>query len=149
MTNYGYDRDLGIGTLLPRRAYGMNKQILVVDDEAATRTLISILLQRRGFSIIEAGDGLSALQLLDTTSPNLIILDLMMPGMDGFELCRRLRARDQTAATPILIMSAMYDSKGIKASFDAGADDYLPKINLHPNLVTKVRKLLGETTDVC
>lgn len=127
----------------------MTKQILVVDDEAATRTLISILLQRRGFSVTEAADGPTVFQLLDTMTPDLIILDLMMPGMDGFDLCRRLREREQTAKTPILIMSAMYDSKGIKASFDAGADDYLPKINLHPNLVTKVRKLLGETTDVC
>ena len=149
MTSNVYYRDAGVGNVLPRRAQGMSKQILVVDDEAATRTLISILLQRRGFSVTEAADGPTVFRVLDAMTPDLIILDLMMPGMDGFDLCRRLREREQTARTPILIMSAMYDSKGIKASFDAGADDYLPKINLHPNLVTKVRKLLGETTDVC
>jgi chemosensory pili system protein ChpA (sensor histidine kinase/response regulator) len=132
----------------PRRALKMSKQIMVVDDELQTRTLISILLQRRGFIVVEARDATTALQLLETTTPHLFIIDVMMPGMDGFELTRRIRDRAQTARTPIIIVSANQDVRNVRASSDVGANIFLPKTTLHPDLTARVRELLGiETPD--
>jgi DNA-binding response OmpR family regulator len=84
-----------------------------------------------------------ALDLLDNTTPDLIILDLMMPGMDGVELCRRVRAREQTADTPILMLSALNDAENIKRALAAGATDYLSKLTPHREVLTKVNNLLG------
>jgi CheY-like chemotaxis protein len=121
----------------------MSKLILVVDDDTQTRTLISILLQRRGFRVIEAADAFEALDLLETHEPALIILDVMMPGMDGFELCQQVRQRPTTAATPIIIFSAMRDDMGEQRSFEVGADAFLSKVSLHHELLMQIRSLLG------
>ena len=118
------------------------KRILVVDDEIGALTLIGIMLERGGFEVLKAKDAEQALSVLDLETPDLIILDVMMPGMDGIELCRRLRARNDTAELPILILSARGDAKSVMSGMDAGASDYLPKPILHHDLVAKVRRML-------
>ena len=91
----------------------MKKIILVVDDEIGALTLIGIMLERGGFSVLKAKDAKSALNVLDQNTPDLIILDVMMPGMDGIELCRVIRERQDTGGTPVLILSARGDAESI------------------------------------
>lgn len=126
----------------------MKKHILVVDDEIGALTLIGIMLERGGFGVLKAKDAKSALAILDQNTPDMIILDVMMPGMDGIELCRVIRTRQDTGETPILILSARGDAESIMRGIEAGANDYLPKPILHHDLVAKVRMMLGQTDQV-
>ena len=121
----------------------MSQQIMVVDDEVGALTLIGIMLERGGFTVLKAKDGFGALETLESVQPDLFILDVMMPRMDGIELCRKIRARSETATTPIIILSARGDSASVEEGFEAGANDYLSKPILHHDLVTKVRDMLG------
>ena len=122
------------------------KRILVVDDEIGALTLIGIMLERGGFSVIKAKDANAALAELDKETPDLIILDVMMPGMNGIELCRVIRSRTETSNIPVLILSARGDAESVMRGMDAGANDYLPKPILHHDLVDKVRKMLDMNT---
>lgn len=119
----------------------MKKHILVVDDEIGAQTLIGIMLERGGFSVTKAEDAKSALDVLRQANPDLIILDVMMPGMDGIELCKIIREQGRNE-TPILILSARSDAESIMKGMEAGATDYLPKPILHHDLVAKVRTML-------
>jgi DNA-binding response OmpR family regulator len=119
------------------------KKIMVVDDEVGALTLIGIMLDRGGFEVVKAENADEALQLLGSSTPDLIILDIMMPGMDGIELCRTIRDRGESGNMPILILSTRGDAKSVMQSLDAGATDYLPKPILHHDLVAKVRTLLN------
>ncbi len=122
----------------------MKKHILVVDDEIGALTLIGIMLERGGFGVLKAKDARSALAILDQNTPDLIILDVMMPGMNGIDLCRAIRERSDTDHTPVLILSARGDAESIMRGMEAGANDYLPKPILHHDLVAKVRSMLGQ-----
>jgi DNA-binding response OmpR family regulator len=122
----------------------MKKQILVVDDEIGALTLIGIMLERGGFSVLKAKDAKTALSVLDQNTPDLIILDVMMPGMNGIELCKVIRDRNDTDQVPVLILSARGDAESIMRGIEAGANDYLPKPILHHDLVAKVRVMLGQ-----
>jgi two-component system, OmpR family, response regulator MtrA len=124
----------------------MKKQILVVDDEIGALTLIGIMLERGGFSVLKAKDAKTALAVLDQNTPDLIILDVMMPGMNGIELCRVIRDRSDTDQVPVLILSARGDAESIMRGIEAGANDYLPKPILHHDLVAKVRIMLGQNS---
>lgn len=126
----------------------MKKTVLVVDDEIGALTLIGIMLERGGFHVLKAKDADAALAVLDQELPDLMILDVMMPGIDGIELCRMLRDRPDTAEIPILILSARGDADSVMQGMEAGATDYLPKPILHHDLVTKVRKILAQTPEM-
>lgn len=118
------------------------EKILVVDDEIGALTLIGIMLERGGFDVLKAKDAHSALAVLDEEQPDMIILDVMMPEINGIELCKMIRERHDTSRTPVLILSARGDAESVMKGMDAGADDYLPKPILHHDLVAKVRKML-------
>jgi len=122
----------------------MKRHILVVDDEIGALTLIGIMLERGGFDVLKARDAKAALQVLEDTNPDLIILDVMMPGMNGIDLCQVIRERSETRKTPVLILSARGDAESIIRGIEAGANDYLPKPILHHDLVSKVRSMLGQ-----
>jgi two-component system, OmpR family, phosphate regulon response regulator PhoB len=121
----------------------MNKQIMVVDDEAHILLLLDITLKRRGFTVLKANDPYAALIMLDSVTPDLFILDVMMPGMDGLELCRQIRARPETAQTPIMMLSARYDQRSVERGLAAGANTYLSKLSLHADLVPQIRDMLA------
>jgi len=125
----------------------MKKNILVVDDEIGALTLIGIMLERGGFTVLKAKDAQAAIAILDQNTPDLIILDVMMPVTDGIELCRIIRQRSDTADTPVLILSARGDADSVMRGMEAGANDYLPKPILHHDLVSKVRSILAQTTE--
>lgn len=124
----------------------MKKHILVVDDEIGALTLIGIMLERGGFEVLKARDAKAALEMLDEQTPDMIILDVMMPGMNGIDLCQRIRERKATIDTPVLILSARGDADSIIRGIEAGANDYLPKPILHHDLVSKVKSMLGQTS---
>ena len=121
----------------------MSRRIMVVDDEVGALTLIGIMLERGGFEVLKARDAYIALEILEKETPDLIILDVMMPGMDGIELCRKIRAASPTRETPVLILSARGDPEAVKDGMEAGANDYLSKPILHHDLITKIQEILG------
>jgi len=125
----------------------MKKTVLVVDDEIGALTLVGIMLERGGFNVLKAKDAASALAALDQNTPDLIILDVMMPGTDGITLCGIIRRRPDTAHTPVLILSARGDAESVMAGMEAGANDYLPKPILHHDLVAKVRSILSQVSE--
>ncbi len=125
---------------------GTGVKILVVDDELESLKLIGLMLQRRGYEIAAARSGQQALEKAIAESPDLVLLDVMMPDMDGFEVCRRLRADPITADLPIIMFTAktMVDDK--VAGFQAGADDYLTK-PVHPEeLASRIEAVLLRTS---
>jgi DNA-binding response OmpR family regulator/CO dehydrogenase nickel-insertion accessory protein CooC1 len=120
----------------------MGEKILIVDDDLESVKLIGLMLQRRGYEITAAQAGSQALIKAETENPDLIILDVMMPDMDGFQVCRQLRANPLTAHLPVLMFTAKTLVGDKVAGFQAGADDYLTK-PVHPaELVSRVEALL-------
>jgi two-component system response regulator MprA len=119
-------------------------QILVVDDEAAVRDALSRTLRFEGYQVAVANDGVAALETLRTLDPDLVLLDVMMPRLDGLATCRRLRADGNVV--PVLMLTAA-DSVGDRvAGLDAGADDYLVKPFALQELLARIRALLRRSS---
>src|SRR5450756_1979296 len=120
----------------------MPAKILLIDDDLQSLKLIGLMLQRRGYAIVPAATGLEGLAKALTDTPDLVILDVMMDDLDGFEVCRRLRANPDTSRTPIIMFTAKSMVSDKVAGFQAGADDYLTK-PIHPNdLASRVETVL-------
>jgi DNA-binding response OmpR family regulator len=120
------------------------KRILAVDDEPHILKLVSFSLKSKGFDVIEATDGLSAVEIAEKELPDLILMDVMMPACDGYEACRRIRANAATAHIPIVMLTAKTQVTEQKAGMDAGALDYICKPFTPKDLVAQVNQLLGE-----
>lgn len=114
--------------------------ILVVDDEPSILKLLAMYLEREGFSIEKAEDGLAAIETYTRARPILVILDLMLPGMDGYEVCRAIRARDDTTA--ILMLTARDEDIDKIIGLELGADDYMTKPFNPRELVARVKAIL-------
>ncbi|WP_071133770.1 response regulator transcription factor [Millionella massiliensis] len=120
----------------------MNYRILIVDDEADILEFIRYNLKKEGYEVYTASDGLEALKVAAEVSPHLVLLDVMMPNMDGMETCRQLRKMPQTEDAVIAFLTARSEDYSQVAGFDAGADDYIAK-PVRPNvLVSRIRALL-------
>ena len=115
--------------------------ILVVDDVAANRETLRELFALENYRLLEAADGLAALQLAAKIPPDLVLLDVMMPGMDGFEVCRRLRADACLAEVPVIMVTASDDQAARLAGLEAGADDFITKPFNHAELRARVRTI--------
>jgi signal transduction histidine kinase len=101
--------------------------VLIVDDDPVARSLMRASLEDGGFTVIEAGDGQEALQLFADLGPDLLVLDVIMPRMDGFALCRELRSRPEGAFVPILMATGLDDVGSITEAYEAGATDFIAK----------------------
>lgn len=123
----------------------MAEKILVVDDDIDSLKLIGLMLQRQGYEILAASAGAQAIAKAGSDTPDLIILDVMMPDMDGYEVCKRLRANPATQAIPIIMFTAktLVDDK--VAGFEAGADDYLTKPTHPAELASRVKAVLARS----
>lgn len=121
----------------------MSARILIVDDNPNALKLVGYALHREGFEVAVAKDGAEALEKAEKDPPALVILDIMMPDMDGYEVCRRLRATPQTARTPVIMLTAKGRAEDRVMGFQAGADDYVTKPVLPAELVARVRALLA------
>ena len=120
----------------------MARKILVVDDEAILVETIAYNLEQAGYSVVTAADGGSALDAARSEIPDLIILDVMLPGMDGLEVCRQLRKESGTATTPIVMLTAKSDEIDKVLGLEVGADDYVTKPFGRRELLARVRALL-------
>jgi Tfp pilus assembly pilus retraction ATPase PilT/CheY-like chemotaxis protein len=119
------------------------RKILLVEDEENTRTVLALLLQREHFEVIEAENGLEALDRVYEHGPELIVCDLMMPKMSGVEMLRKLRADDRTRDIPVLILTAADDEKNELSLIGGGADDFMSKTTDSKIMVARVHRLLG------
>lgn len=119
-----------------------NPTILVVEDEPDIRKLVHYHLAQERFRVLEAEDGEKALSAMQRLRPNLVILDLMLPGLSGLEVCRLLRERPETTAMPILMLTAKAGEADRVVGLEMGADDYLPKPFSPREMVARVRALL-------
>jgi two-component system alkaline phosphatase synthesis response regulator PhoP len=117
-------------------------KILVVEDEPDIRELVVITLSFNGFEVASAADGEEALAMAGADSFDLIILDVRMPRMTGFEACRHLRQRENTRETPIIFLSAKGQESEVKAGLEAGADEYIIKPFAPNELARRVRAAL-------
>jgi phosphate regulon transcriptional regulator PhoB len=118
------------------------QKILVVEDEPDIRKLVQYNLTQERFSVLEAEDGEQALKLLQRERPNLVILDLMLPGVSGMELCKLLKQRSETAKLPILMLTAKAGEADRIVGLEMGADDYLAKPFSPREMVARVRAIL-------
>lgn len=131
----------------------MAVEILIVDDEKDIADLIAYNLQREGFTTREAHDGEQALALLRSFRPALILLDLMLPGIQGIEVCRRIRQNPNTASIPTIILTAKGDESDRVLGLETGADDYITKPFSIKETLARIRAVLrrtaaaGEQTD--
>ena len=121
------------------------RPILVVDDDAKIVRLVRTYLERDGFSVVTAADGPAALDAIERHRPALVVLDLMLPELDGRAVIRAVRRDDEAAATPILVLSARGSTVDRIAGFEDGADDYLPKPFSPAELVLRVKSILRRT----
>jgi DNA-binding response OmpR family regulator len=117
--------------------------ILIADDDPDILALVSFRLQRAGYEILQARNGEEAVQMALDRRPDLAILDVMMPRMDGYEATRRLRQHEETRRMPVILLTARVQEEDIARGFDAGADDYVKKPFSPQELGSRVQAVLG------
>jgi signal transduction histidine kinase len=115
--------------------------LLIVDDNASARETLFAMLEQDDYQIEQAKDGFQALQILQILQPDLVLLDVMMPGMDGYEVCRRIRATAHLAEVPIIMLTALDDRASLLQGIEAGADDFLSKPVDRYELLARVRTI--------
>lgn len=118
------------------------QRILIVEDEEAIVEVVSQALRRHGYETASAADGDDALEKVFSLRPDLVILDLMLPKMDGWEVCRRLKADRKTASVPILMLTARREERDVVEGLEIGADDYMKKPFSLAELAARVKALL-------
>jgi DNA-binding response OmpR family regulator len=122
----------------------MAKKILVIEDDPATSRLVEYSLMHEGYQVFSASNGLDGIRKALKEAPDLIILDVMLPGLDGFEICHRLRSEPDTAKLPILMFSAKAQEMDRNTGLLVGADDYLTKPAAPATIISHVKALLAE-----
>lgn len=126
----------------------MNNKILVIDDDLAINELIKVNLELAGYKVLQAFDGIKGFALAKQELPSLVVLDVMMPDVDGFTVAQRIRKHGETAETPILMLTALSQINDKVKGFDIGVDDYLVKPFEMEELLVRVRALLKRTAQI-
>jgi DNA-binding response OmpR family regulator len=119
---------------------------LLIDDEPDLVELVRYNLEKENFDVVAAGDGVAGLALADQRKPDVIVLDLMMPRLDGFEVCKRLRASDRTSQIPIIMLTARAAETDKVVGLELGADDYVTKPFSPRELVARIKALLRRSS---
>ncbi len=122
----------------------MATKVLVVEDDPAARRLVSFALEQEGYEVLTASNGLEGLTKAQTERPEILVLDVMLPGLDGFEVCRRLRADTETAGVLVLMLSAKAQESDKTTGLKMGADDYLAKPADPLEVAARVKTLLQQ-----
>ena len=116
--------------------------VLIADDDALLRSLVEFKLKARGYAVLTAGDGDTALAVIAENRPGLVVLDAMMPGADGFEVLRRMKAEPDLAGIPVVMLTARKLESDIVGALQAGASDYLVKPFIPDELSMRIARLL-------
>ena len=117
--------------------------VLVADDDEDIRSLVVFRLERAGYDVVAASDGEEAFKLALERTPDLAVLDVMMPKLDGYELTKRLRADSRTSDLPVILLTARAQDADVQRGFEAGADDYIRKPFSPQELRARVQAILG------
>ena len=120
----------------------IKQKVLIVDDEDNIRMLVRFNLEKAGYEVFEAEDGRKAIEMAINLAPDIIILDLMLPGIDGLEVCRNLKRNPRTAALPIIMLTAKSDEIDRVIGLELGADDYMTKPFSQRELVARIKAVL-------
>jgi DNA-binding response OmpR family regulator len=120
------------------------KLVLVADDDADVRELVVFRLSRAGYEVITAADGEEAVEVAFARNPDLLVIDVMMPRLDGYEVTERLRASEEFARTPILLLTASVQEAAVERGYEVGADEYVKKPFSPRELLERVAAALGE-----
>ena len=120
----------------------IKQKVLVVDDEENIRMLVKFNLEKAGYEVLEASDGNKAIETAVNSTPDIVILDLMLPGIDGLEVCRNLKRHPRTAAIPIIMLTAKSDEIDRVIGLELGADDYMTKPFSQRELVARIKAVL-------
>jgi DNA-binding response OmpR family regulator len=123
----------------------MSVKLLVIDDDSAVTDLLTLLLKSNGFEVSATNNSADGLSMIREISPDVVILDLMMPEMDGWQICKAVREYSQV---PIIILSALNDPSMIASVLDAGADDYLTKPTPSRVLIAHINRLVNRSSSV-
>lgn len=118
---------------------------LIVEDDPDARKVLSLILKLDGYEISTAPGGPEAVETLKTLTPDLILLDVMMPGMDGYEVCQWVRANAATALVPVVMLSGKADPESVARGLEVGADEYLAKPITPSNLTAQLKAVLART----
>jgi DNA-binding response OmpR family regulator len=118
-------------------------KVLIADDDPDILDLVAFKLEQAGHQLVTAGDGITALAEARREPPDVVVLDVSMPGMSGLDICRELRADPATAAIPVILLTARAQEADVEAGFDIGADDYVTKPFSPRELVSRVAVVLG------
>jgi DNA-binding response OmpR family regulator len=119
--------------------------VLVADDDADIRELVAFKLEQEGYQVHTVADGEAALRAVGEVGPDLVLLDVMMPRLTGLEVCAALRADPETAAVPVILLTAKAQEADLERGFGSGADDYMVKPFSPRELATRVRAVLART----
>ena len=122
----------------------MGNKILIIEDDPAISRLVDYSLRHEGYEVITAANGLEGIRKAHNEAPDLVILDVMLPGMDGYEICHRLKSDPETAPVLIIMFSAKAQEIDKNTGLKVGADDYLPKPAAPAEIVSRVGKLLAK-----
>jgi DNA-binding response OmpR family regulator len=119
------------------------RSIVVAEDDTDILELVAGLLEEEGYEIVRAGDGEEALELISARRPDLAVLDVRMPKVDGFEVSRRIQASEETRDLPVILLTALAREQDVARGFDAGAVDYVKKPFSPHDLLERIRTILG------
>ncbi|WP_408997812.1 response regulator, partial [Tistrella mobilis] len=117
--------------------------VLVVDDRAETLALLTDAIEAAGLTVLVAAEGARALDLVERVTPDIVLMDAVMPGMDGFETCRRLKTRPHIAHVPVIFMTGLAETEHVVRGFAAGGVDYVPKPIVPDELIARIRTHLA------
>jgi DNA-binding response OmpR family regulator len=120
-------------------------KVLLVDDDDMLRKMTEILLSKQGFEVVAAENGEKAMQQLKVIHPDVILMDVMMPDMDGFSVCREIKANPVTAGIPIVMLTALDNPENKVKGFEGGADDYISKPFEIAELTAKIKAITNRT----
>ncbi|WP_420641660.1 response regulator [Candidatus Leptofilum sp.] len=126
----------------------MSWSVLVVDDEPLTQDLLRLMLEPAGFRVTEAEHGLEALEKVKENKPDIMILDVMMPHMDGITVCKTIRSNPETCDLPIIMLSGKTHLNAVEEGLQAGANRYLPKPTSRADLIQNLNEVLAETAAI-
>lgn len=117
--------------------------IMIVDDDVMNRELLQTVLERFGYDVLHASNGTQAIRLAETNQPSLIVCDVRMAGMDGYEVCRQIKANPAISAIPVIMLTAYETDVERQKAADAGANDFIPKMHGWQKLLERVKALLA------